>query len=176
MQSLQAFFEANGKRDIFTLAGYIEQHVNEYWEIAFQNKQREMLERYDEIGDSVYGLYGTEVFRHIHAQLKEVGWRATPRLPGNFNISREWGDDETDRQRWMWSKIATNDGEPIGTIATAFYHDHEQIRIPRAFRIIALTETSKGEVVKALSAISPDFKNALEARVEYAAYYADTDA
>jgi hypothetical protein len=116
------------------------------------------------------------MFRHIHAQLKEVGMKATPRLPGNFSVSREWGDDERDRQRWMWSKITTKEGAPVGTIATVFYHDHEQIRIPRPFRIIALTETTKGDVVKALSKISSDFKNALEARIEYAEYYAQASA
>ena len=70
----------------------------------------------------------------------------------------------------MWSKItATGDGTAFGTIVTVFFHDHVEIRIPRPFKIIALKETSKADVVKALSA---DFKNALEARIEYAQYYA----
>jgi hypothetical protein len=171
MESLQAFFSANNSNDIFTIGRYIEQHVNEQWEVIFQNTQREMLDRYDEIGDSVYGIYGTHLFRHIHAQLKDVNLRATPRLPGNFSTSREWGTED-DRQRWMYSKITSKEGGAIGTIVTVFFHDHLQIRIPRPFKIIALTETSKGDVVKALSRISDDFGKALEARIEYAQYYA----
>jgi hypothetical protein len=72
----------------------------------------------------------------------------------------------------MYSKITLKEGAAIGTIVTVFFHDHLQIRIPRPFKIIALAETSKGEVVKALSRISDDFGKALEARIEYAEYYA----
>jgi hypothetical protein len=170
MESLQTFFAKNSS-DIQSVGRYIQQHVDEHWELVFQSVRQEMLDRYAEIGDSVYGIYGTHLFREIHEQFKDVGLKATPRLPGNFSVSREWGE-ETDRQRWMYSKITTKDGAPVGTIATAFFHDHEQIRIPRPFKIIALAETTKGDVVKVLSQISPEFKNALEARIEYAEYYA----
>lgn len=172
MESLQAFFERES-RDIFTLGRYIEQHIAANWEPIFLSNRDEMIARYDEIGDAVYGLYGTRLFRSIHDQLCLVGLKATPRLPGRFDSSREWGEDETDRQRWMWSKItATADGTPFVTIVTVFFHDHVEIRIPRPFQIIALKETSKADVVKALSTLSADFKNALEARIEYAQYYA----
>lgn len=157
--------------DIFTIGQAIQQHVDAQWEAIFQQVKPEMVARYDEIGDGVYGIYGAHLFRDVHAQLKAMGLRAAPRLPGNFNSSREWGDDESNRQRWMWSKISTTAGEAIGTIATGFYHDHIEIRIPRPFKIIALTETSKREVERALSELMPEFKQALEARIEYAAYY-----
>ena len=172
MESLQAFFDAQSNRDIFALGRYIEQHVSENWEAVFASNRDEMIARYDEIGDSVYGIYGTRLFRPIHDQMRLVGLKAVPRLPGRFETSREWGDDDTDRQRWMWSKIShTEDGSAFGSIVTVFFHDHVQIRIPRLFQIIALKETAKNDVVKALSALSADFKNALEAREEYAQYY-----
>jgi hypothetical protein len=175
METLQSFFSANNSSDIFTIGRYIQQHVDEQSEAIFQSTQREMLDRYDEIGDSVYGIYGTHLFRHIHAQFKEAGLRSKPRLPfGNFATSREWGDED-DRQRWFWSKITTTDDEVVGTIAVVCYHDHLQIRIPRPFKIIALAETSKGAVVKALSQISDNFGKALEARNEYAQYYAEAE-
>lgn len=174
MESLQAFFAKNGSSDIHALARYIQQHVDEQWESVYQQTRDEMIARYDEIGDSVYGIYGTHLFRHIHDQLKEVGWRATPRLPGDFNASREWGE-ETDRERWMWSKITTKDNTPIGTIVVTFYHDHEQIRIPRAFKIIGLDVTGKRDVVAALSKLSPDFREAREARIEIAEYLAQLE-
>lgn len=156
--------------DIFALAQNIEQHINEHWETVFSDVQQEMIDQYPEIGDSVYGIYGTHLFREILAQMKQAGLRSTPRLPfGNFASSREWGEED-DRQRWLWSKITTTEGAALGTIAVAFYHDHEQIRIPRAPLIIALIETTKAEVVKALSQRSPEFAQALEARIEYAEY------
>lgn len=171
METLQMFFDQQGKRDIFTIGQYIQQHVDEQGDVIFQQVKPEMVARYEEIGDSVYGIYGTHLFREMHAQLKLVGLRAAPRLPGNFNSSREWGDDETDRQRWMWSKISTTTGEAVGTIATGFYHDHVEIRIPRSFKIVALVETTKREVERALGELMPEFKQALEARIEYAQYY-----
>lgn len=170
MESLQTYFAETGNQDIDTLGRYIEQYVNENWERVAREMHDEMVAKYDEIGDTVYGMYGATLFKPIHDELKTVGWVAKPRLPGNFGISREWGP-ETERQRWMWSRVVATDGTDIGTIVVAFFHDHEQIRIPRAHPIIALTETTKGYVVRALSAISEEFKNALEARVEYAAYY-----
>lgn len=173
MESLQTFFEAQPARDIFALGRYIEQHIAENWEAVFQQNQAEMIARYDEIGDAVYGLYGTRLFRHVHDQMRLAGLKAVPRLPGHFDSSREWGDDDSDRQRWMWSKISALDGRPFGTIVCAFFHDHVQIRIPRPLRIIALAETSKRDVVKTLSDLSPEFQNALEAREEYAQYYVE---
>jgi len=172
MESLQTFFDQQGSSDIHTLGRYIQQHIDENWQQIFEANKEEMIRRYPEIGDTVYGIYGTKVFKYIHDQLSEVALKAVPRLPGSFTVSREWGNDETDRQRWMWSKITRKDGTPLGTIVTVFHHDHEQIRIPRPFQIIALEETSKGTVVAALSNRSTDFKNAEEAKIEIARYLA----
>lgn len=156
--------------DIHAIGHKIQQHVNEHWQTIFKACHPEMIAQYDEMGDTVYGMYGERLFKYSHDQLKEAGLRATPRLPGNFGISREWGPEDL-RQRWMWSKIITTDREPIGTIVTVFYHNHLVLDIPRPFDIIALTETSKRDVVKALSTRSTDFAQALEARIEYAEYY-----
>lgn len=174
MESLQAFFSESGRSDIHAIAQYIQRYVDEQWETVYQNTRDEMVKRYDEIGDSVYGIYGSRLFRHIHDQLRDMGLRATPRLPGNFESSREWGPED-DRQRWMWSKIATKDDEAIGTIVVAFYHDHYQIRIPRPFKIIALEATGKRDVVKALSSLSADFREAREAKIEIAEYLAQLE-
>jgi hypothetical protein len=172
MESLQAFFSEYGSSDIHALARYIQRHVDEQWEVVFQNNRAEMAARYDELGDGVYGLYGAQLFQPVHAQLKRAGWRAMPRLPfGNFSISREWGPED-DRQRWFWSKIASRESAAIGTIVVVFFHDHVQIRIPRPPQILALEETSRGKVIQALSRQSADFKDALEMRVEIAQHLA----
>ena len=174
MESLQVFFTKSGSSDIHTIARYIQEHVDEQWDTVYRNTRDEMVARYDEIGDSVYGIYGSRLFRLIHDQFKDAGLRATPRLPGDFNSSREWGAED-DRQRWMWSKIVTKDNAPVGTIVVTFYHDHEQIRIPRAFKIIGLGATSKLDVVEALSKLSPDFREAREAKIEIAEYLAQLE-
>jgi hypothetical protein len=170
MQTLEAFFEENQSSDIFTIANYVQQYVNDNWEATFQANRNEMIRLYPEIGDSVYGVYGNKLFKAVHEEFKANGLRATPKLPGSLNMSREWGDDERDRQRWMWSKIIGADGTAIGTIVTVFYHDHIEIRIPRVFQIIALKETSKSAVIEALSQMSSDFANAMDMKTEVALY------
>jgi hypothetical protein len=170
MESLQAFFTENG-RDIHSLARYIQRHVDEHWEAIYNDTRPEMVDKFPQIGDTVYGIYGSHLFKPVHDQLKQVGLRATPRLPGHFMSSREWGPED-ERQRWMWSKITLDNGAAVGTIAVAFYHDHNEIRIPRAFKIVALDETAKGAVIAALSRLYPDFETAQDAKTEIAAYLA----
>jgi hypothetical protein len=176
MESLEAFFTANNSRDIHTIARYVQQHVNAEWEIAFEATQARMVELYPQIGDSVYAMYGKRLFQHIHDQFKTVGLQATPKLPGSLPPSREWGDDESDRQRWMWSKITTTDGKPVGTLVCVYFHDHIQIRIPRAPQIMALQATSKTAVIAALSSMSGDFKAAVDMKAEIALYFQQLEA
>lgn len=158
--------------DIHLLAKVIEQHISNQWEAVFQAHRDEMVARYEELGDAVYAIYGAQLFKPVHAAMKAAGLKAVPKLPGNLNDSREWGDDETDRQRWMWSRITRTDGQAIGTIVIIYYHDHEAIRLPRQMGVIALEETSKGAVIKALSQRSPDFASAKDMKAEVAEYFA----
>jgi len=170
MQTLQEFFIQQSSRDIHTLGRYVQQHIDTQWEALYNGMHQELIDLYQEIGDSAYGVFGDRLFKPVHDQFKLNGFKAVPRLPGNFGMSREWGAED-DRQRWMWSKIVA-EGTPIGTLVIAFYHDHLQVRIPRAFRVIAIDAITKAEVIKALSAISPEFKAAREARIEIAEYLA----
>jgi hypothetical protein len=170
LESLQKYFAQAGKTDISALGRYIERHVEENWLDAYENNEKEIEDLYNKIGDGAYGLYGQHLFKPIHEQLKEAGLRSRPKLPfGNFSISREWGPED-DRQRWFWSKISTEEGAPLGTIVVIFYHDHFKVRIPRPPGIIALEETAKENVINVLSALSPEFGEALEAKAEYALY------
>jgi hypothetical protein len=136
-----------------------------------QKHQAKLLDAYERAGDMAYGTFLDMLFRPIHKQMKVAGLRPSPRLPGDFNISREWGvADETDQQRWMWSTIHGKDGKPVGTIVTITFHDHTRFHVPRQPQIIALAETGKEAVVEALSQHSEDFKNALEFTLEYELY------
>ncbi|HXV98187.1 MAG TPA: DUF6022 family protein [Anaerolineae bacterium] len=161
----------NKERDIHAIGRYIQAHIAENWQVVLETRHDKLLDAYNRAGDMAYGTYLDLLFRPVHKQLKQAGLRPKPRLPGDFDISREWGRlDETDQQRWMWSTIHSIEGEALGTIVTIVFHDHTQFRIPRQPQIIALAETSQQAVVEALSRRSADFKNAREAKIEIAEY------
>ncbi len=170
---IEAFSEAKAGGDIQAVGRVIQQHIREQWDSVFQTKRDEMVEKYPEIGDSVYAIYGTALFKPVHKAMKAAGLKATPSLPGKLGISREWGDDESDRQRWMWSKITrAEDGSALGTIVIVYHHDHVEVRIPRPMEVIALEESGKAAVIEALSRRSPEFAVAKDINAEYADYLA----
>jgi Family of unknown function (DUF6022) len=171
MESLQEVLAENHKSDILAIAQYIESHIALNWDSLIQNNIDKLVNVFNRAGDMAYGMYLSWLFLPVHKQLKQAKLRPEPRFPGDFNISREWGNqEETDQQRWMWSTIKSTEGKLLGTIVTITFHDHTQFRIPQQPQIIALTETSKEAVVEALSHRSADFKNALEFKIEYAQY------
>ena len=156
MESSRALLSDDERRDIFALGHRIERHIAESWQAILQTKHDRLLEVFEKAGDAAYGTYGTLLFRPVRRQLEQAGLRASPRLPGDFEISREWGNaDESDQQRWMWSTIKTAAGEPLGTIVTLFHHDHTRFRVPRQPGIIALREIDKAAVEAELSRRSP---------------------
>jgi hypothetical protein len=157
--------------DIFALAAEFTETINATWEKVLERNEAKLIDAYARGGDMAYGTYLDALFRPIRKRLKELGLKIKPRLPGDFNLSREWGvADESDQQRWMWSTVRDADGKPLGTLVTITYHDHTQFRLPRPPKLFALTETGKEAVVAALSQRSEDFKNALEFPEEYALY------
>lgn len=128
-------------------------------------------------GDAAYGTYLNLLFRPVRRLLEQAGLRASPRFPGDFNSSREWGNaDESDQQRWMWSTIKAAGGEPLGTIVTITHHDHTRFRVPRQPGILALREVGKAAVEEALSRRSADFAQAVEFKVWYAEYLRTVEA
>ncbi|MFC4075969.1 DUF6022 family protein [Salinithrix halophila] len=171
VKPLKELLQEGKKGRIDAIAQYIESHIAENWKTLLQNKRDQLLEAYNKAGDRAYGTYLNLLFLPVHQQLKEAGLHPEPRFPGDFDISREWGNQEqTDQQRWMWSAVYASDGEALGTIVTIVFHDHTQFRVPRQPQIIALRETGKKDVVAALSLRSVDFKQACEFTVEYEEY------
>ncbi|MBD1380206.1 DUF6022 family protein [Metabacillus arenae] len=169
-KSLKELLQDSNISRINAIAQYIEDHIRENWQTVLQEKRDQLQKAYSEGGDMAYGTYLNLLFLAIHKQFKEDGLHPQPRFPGDFDISREWGEDDSDRQRWMWSTVYTLNGEPLGTIVTIVFHDHTQFRVPRQPQIISLSETSKEAVVEALSLRSDEFKHALEFTVEYEEY------
>ena len=167
-----------GPIDIFMLADWIDRHVCETWAIRLEAHLWDLLAEFASEGDTAYGTYLRLLFQPVHAQMKQAGLRAFPRLPGRFSYSREWGSnpEQTDQQRWMWSTIKTADGQALGTIVTITFHDHTQFRITRRPEAFALPEHGKRDVVEALSRRSPEFADAREARIEIAEYLRSLEA
>lgn len=161
---------------IHTVARAIEAHIAAHWRAILNDNAEKLPDAYEKAGDMAYGTYLTLLFSPVHRWLRRDGLRAAPSLPGDFEISREWGVPEgNDEQRWMWSTIERQDGPPLGTIVTITFHDHTQFRLPRAPQIIALADVGAEAVVTALSARSADFRAAREARIEIAEYLASLE-
>ncbi|MBV9786704.1 MAG: hypothetical protein JOZ51_00910 [Chloroflexi bacterium] len=168
-QSLQELLTESSEPAIFAIGRFIEAQIAENWQRVLETRHDRLIDTYHRLGEMVYGAYGEFLFRPIRQEIKQAGFRLAPRLPGEFDISREWGTEE-DRQRWMWSTVSTADGTAIGTIVVKYYHDHTEFRVPRPPAILALTETGKDAVVDALSRHSSDFNQAIEASIEIAEY------
>jgi hypothetical protein len=159
--------------DIVSIGREIEAYVAGEWQSILEENREKLADAYARAGDMAYGTYLDLLFRPVHRWMRESGLRAEPKLPGDFEISREWGRaDQTDQQRWMWSTIHAADGRALGSIVTITHHDHTQFRLPRAPGILALAETGKDAVVDALSARSAEFAAAREASIEIAEYLA----
>lgn len=171
MESMAMCLTESEKSDIHALGRAIERRVEENWQALLEGKMDRLLHVYERAGDMAYGAYADLLFKPVHQALRQAGLRATPKLPGEFDISREWGNaDESDQQRWMWSTIRLLKGKPLGTIVTIIFHDHTRFRLPRQPRIISLEEVGKEAVAEALSNRSDDFRKALEFTIEYAEY------
>jgi Family of unknown function (DUF6022) len=169
-KGLKELLLENTESRIETIGRYIQDHIDKNWEALLENNRDKLQHAYNEAGDMAYGTFLNLLFLPVHKQLAEAGLHPEPRFPGDFDISREWGNaEETDQQRWMWSAVRSVN-EPIGTIVTIVFHDHTQFRVPRQPQIIALSETSKEDVVAALSLRSTYFKQAKEFTVEYEEY------
>ena len=162
--------------DIRALGRAIEDHIAATWDTILREHDEKLRDAYEKAGDMAYGTYLTLLFSPVHQQLRRHGLRAVPSLPGDFDLSREWGAaTEDDQQRWMWSTIEVAGAAPLGTIVTLVYHDHTRFRLPRRPAIIALPETGKEATVVALSRRSADFAAAREASVEIAEYLQGLD-
>ena len=150
-------------------------HIDKNWAFVLSQHSARLVKAYQEMGDGAYGLYLDFLFKPVYKQLKDCGFSVLPKLPGNLNISREWGNvDETDQQRWMWSVLKFPDGSECGTIVVEVYHDHTQFRLPKPPAIGFLTFTKREDIIAELSRISPDFSKAKDMKAEYADYLANS--
>lgn len=129
-------------------------HVANNWESVLIKNSAKLSKSYLGLGDGAYGLYLDFLFKPIYRQLKDSGFRVLPKLPGNLNSSREWGNEaETDQQRWMWSVLKYADGRDCGTLVVAVFHDHTQFRLSQPPAIRFLTVANQPAIIAELSRI-----------------------
>lgn len=169
--------ELRGRPDIFALGRWIDDKVAENWQSVLDAHSAKLADAYTRAGDAAFGTYLNLLFRDIKRKLREAGLKTTPPLPGDFDISREWGnDDGTDNERWMWSAAQTASGAPLGTLVTTIPHDHTRFRLPRRPRVLALQETERTTVEVALCSLSDDFAKALPFNEWYEEYLRQEEA
>ncbi|MEF2278998.1 DUF6022 family protein [Deinococcus sp. YIM 134068] len=161
----------NGSPDILALGQWVDAQVAEQWETVLDTHREKLADAYARAGDMAFGTYLNLLLRDVKRHMRDLGLKATPPLPGDFDISREWGNaDGTDNERWMWSLVTTTSGEALGTLVLSIPHDHTRFRLPRPPHVFALRETERAGVEAALSARSSDFARALPFHEEYAEY------
>ena len=159
------------QNDITALGQRIEAHIAEQWRPMLAENDEVLRIAYERSGDAAYGVFLGLLFRPIRILMEQAGLRANPHFPGDFDASREWGnEDESDNQRWMWTTIENADGQALGTLVTIAHHSHQGFHVPRAPGLLALREVGKSEVEAELSRRSADFASATEFSVWYAEY------
>jgi hypothetical protein len=160
--------------DVHTISQHIQSQIDAHWKATLEQNAAKLEDAYARAGDMAYGTYLGLLFRPINRQLKAAGFKLEPDLPGDLDLSREWGNgiDETQQQRWMWSLIRRENGEPVGAIAVVIFHDHSGFKLPQAPLVVALKQASNAEVVEALSAQQPTFGEAKAFTVEVEEYLA----
>jgi hypothetical protein len=132
---------------IYTLARFITRHVTAQWQRVLEENFAHLSSSSGLADDTLYCLYVKLLFDPVNQALERAGFAANPVLPGSFARSREWGP-EHERQRWLWSKITSPRGEAVGSLLVIFYHDHTQLRIPRAPLILPLQEPGIEDALK----------------------------
>ena len=168
---------AAGGEAIVALADEIRKLVHARLAGTLPSRQEEFEARFARDGDMAYGALNTELFAPVRRLLRERDLFAVPRLPGGFQESREWGnDDESHQQRWMWSIIRGADGESVGAIAVGVHHDHQRFRLPRPPEILPLPATTTGGVIRALGERLPEFAKAQAFRDWYRDWLAQSGA
>jgi hypothetical protein len=155
METLSTVLSAKPHENkIDVLGQYAKQYVDANWDVLIIEKKDKFEHAFATVGEPAYGTYLHALLQPIHNQLEPAGLRASSRLPGHMEISREWGlnPEETEQYRCIWSTIyETSTDNAIGTLVTVLPHDHTAFRIPVKPDIFALEETAKEDVVIVLS-------------------------
>ena len=140
IESFPEFLIKSHESGIYTLARFISRYIAAHWERIFEDNFAHLAASAGPMHHELYIQYLDWLFAPLNQALARAGYAANPTLPGHFSESRESGP-EHERQRWLWSKITSPNGQPAGSILVIFYHDHTRLRIPRAPLVLPLEES-----------------------------------
>jgi hypothetical protein len=132
-----------------TVVAYAQEYLDEHWQTVWQAHLPEIERVYAKSGDSAYAVYSRALFPPLDDELRRAGLTCQPRFPGMFSASWEQGPWQ-ERVRRVWCVLHQGDGEALGTLVTCLFHDHSQLRIPRAPRVFALEETNPTAIAQAI--------------------------
>jgi hypothetical protein len=149
MKPLEELLSAQDQNTVQTLADYVQDHVHKQWRQVLEENQEELRRLYDEAGETAYRVFSRKLLRPVQEQFDRAGVLSEPRFPGTLSASKEWGPVE-ERQRWLWSVVWREGGEPLGALVVGLFHDHTRFRIPRSPSVLALKETDADAIVRAV--------------------------
>ncbi|WP_221089374.1 DUF6022 family protein [Deinococcus aquaedulcis] len=156
--------------DIEALGDWLDAQLAAQWQDVLGTHAGKLADAYARAGDAAYGTYLNLLLRGAKRELRAAGLRAQPPLPGDFGVSREWGNaQETDQERWMWSVLHSPDGTPLGTLVVAMAHDHTRFHLPRRPRAFGVPSVDLTQTETLLGERSADFAAALPFHAWYEA-------
>jgi excinuclease UvrABC ATPase subunit len=158
---------------IHDLKDFITNAVQSNWQTILTDNATKLEDAYARGGDMAYGTYLGLLFRSVNQQIKKTGFTLSPDLPGDLNISREWGDaTEQRQQRVMWSSVTRETGEHLGILAVNVIHDHTKFFVPEAPQIV---EFESSDAIVALTVHFKEFAIAKPFFIEVEEYMASQE-
>jgi len=137
-------------RTMAAVTAWAQARLDERWRSCWQAHLAEIESAYERLGEPAYGVYARELFRPVEDELRLANLTCEPMLPGAFPSSEErWGRWE-ERERRFWSVVRDGDGHALGTLVTRYFHDHTKLRIPRSPLVLALRETDREAITRAV--------------------------
>lgn len=157
MKTWKEFFTTNREITIQSLAEYINQYLQQQWELVLQENYNELSDMFTKIGEPAYGAYLNKLIHPIFNELTNHGFILKPGfiVP---NSVEHWGPPE-ERERCLWCVVKKEDGNSIGTLVLRFFHSHVKFDIPLAPEIIALGETERDAIIDTISDASIRLNN-----------------
>lgn len=161
--------------NIHSLGHFVQKTVDVAFGELYERRIKEFQTLFEQVEDMAYGKFNMLLFQPVRRAMAVAGLKAVPRLPGNFQTSREWGNqDETHQQRWMTSKIVRSDGNALGTLAIGSHHDHSRFRMPRSPEVISIEVTQRSDVIGALADRLPEYGQAEDFKDWFARYLSES--
>ncbi|WP_019392393.1 DUF6022 family protein [Priestia filamentosa] len=152
MKKWHEFFSSNKEITIRNLARYMNQFVQQQWDLILKENHDELIDHFRTIGEPAYGVYLNKLLKPIFKQLTDAGLNVKPGfiMP---NSIEHWGPPE-ERERCIWCVVRKKDETPLGTLVLRMFHSHTKFDVPRAPNFFSLEEVKKEAIIKAISQAS----------------------